>query len=70
MFQFLLLSFSLLAQRKRNKRKGSRSLAPALRDSPVLLTKSRRLGKSHPLRGAPPSRFTAFCCAARLREMA
>jgi hypothetical protein len=37
---------------------------------PALLTKSRRLGKSFPLRDTPPSRFSALGYAARLREMA
>jgi hypothetical protein len=43
-------SFSLLVQRKRTKRKDSRSLGPALRDGPVLLIKSGRFGKSLSLR--------------------
>jgi len=40
----------LLAQRKRTKRKGSRSLGHAQHDYPVLLTKCRLLGKSLTLR--------------------
>jgi hypothetical protein len=31
---------------------------------------SESRGVYTPLRGTPPSRFSAFCCGARLREMA
>jgi hypothetical protein len=60
---------SFLLAQKRTK-KGSRHLF-ARGEYPMLLAKNRRLGMSHPLAGGtPPSRFSVFCCAARLREMA
>jgi hypothetical protein len=74
MFKVYICSF-LFAQ-KRTK-KGSQSLVPLSAEFPALLIKSRLLGKSYPfrdvytpLRGTPPSRFTAFYFAARLREIA
>jgi hypothetical protein len=63
----LIRSFSLLAQRKRTKRKGSQSLGP-----PVGGLSCAALKKQTPqeVACAPPRRFSAFCSAARLREMA
>ena len=67
MSYFLVRSFSLLAQRKRTKRKGSRSLGPAMRDCPALLetTGSLKLASLRQLNSC----FGRFCGARRC-EMA
>ena len=63
MSYFLVRSFSLLAQRKRTKRKGSRSLGPAMRDCPALLetTGSLKLASLRQLNSC----FGLFCGARR-----
>ena len=63
MSYFLVRSFSLLAQRKRTKRKGSRSLGPAIRDCPALLetTGSLKLASLRQLNSC----FGRFCGARR-----
>lgn len=69
---FLYNSFSLFAfmpfrvQRKRIKRKGSRSLDPALRGFLALLAKTGRFGKSL----CSAESFFRSCCATLRREMA
>jgi hypothetical protein len=54
--------------KKGNKERASQSLGSTMSNYPVLLAKNRLLGKSHPLqgicaplRGTPPSRFSALC---------
>jgi len=53
-------SFSLFAQRKRTKRKGSLALGPPSANCPALLAKSERFGKSqslYPLAGYSAESF-------------
>ena len=69
MVHFLIDSFSLLAQRKRIKRKGNHSLGPINGTSLCCSQRADASESRPPLRGTPPNRFPALCCAARLREM-
>jgi hypothetical protein len=65
---FFYCSFSLLAQRKRTKRKGSLSLGPPSVDYPLQRRKYRALRNS--LRSNSPRADPIFSALQRLREMA
>jgi hypothetical protein len=65
---YFVCSFSLLAQRKRTKRKGSRSLGSLSANNPSHFQKRRALRNS--LRSDSPRAFFVFFKNARLREMA
>ena len=65
---FSIRSFSLLAQRKRTKRKGTQSLGPALRNCPALLETAGSLKTRYAQTGS--NSYSDRFCGARLREMA
>ena len=68
-FAYFYMFISLLAQRNEPKKVQPLTWSRK-RDYPAQLAKCGRFGKSHPLRGTSPNRFSAHCCAAWLREMA
>ena len=59
MFIFFAELYARRVQRKRTKRKGSRSLGPSLRDLPVLLKMTGRC-ETRPAAGAPQTVLAHF----------
>jgi hypothetical protein len=67
-YLIIFLCSFLCLPKETNQRKGSLSLGLQLF---CAACKEPATSESRtPLRGAPPSRFSDLCCAARLREMA